>query len=402
MDKRTILVIDDEPVILKTLSMALQNTYRIRALKSGKQAVQACKVDPRPDLVLLDIMMPEINGYEVLRQLKNDEECKDIPVIYVTARSDELDEKKGLDLGAVDYITKPIQPAIVLARVRTHIELKLARMHLEELVERRTKKLQDANRELKNTFLEIVKSFTFLIEQRDAALAGHSRRVAEKSRQVAVAMGITEQEVDDVFLAGLLSRIGTITLPDKMLAMPMHHLDKEERKDLIDHIIGAKILFLKIQTLKNVGLLIENQYEYFGGSGLPKGLVGEAIPLGARILAVVRDFDLLREGKLGHKEYSHYSAIEYIRRNSGNYYDPEVVKAYTTLFGHAGIPYTENLLEIGLADLVAGMDIVEVRLGDRVYVRNLEANEHIIEELLELQHEARESCHIIVKPHRMK
>ncbi|MDD4881606.1 MAG: response regulator, partial [Gallionellaceae bacterium] len=124
--RQTVLIVDDEPANLAVLTQILQGQYRVRAARSGEQALRAATTSPRPDLVLLDIMMPDMDGYTVLGELRKHPEAKVIPVLFVTALSDEVSEERGLELGAVDYLTKPVKPAIVLARVRLHLELNAA------------------------------------------------------------------------------------------------------------------------------------------------------------------------------------------------------------------------------------------------------------------------------------
>lgn len=393
----TILIIDDEPVILKLLGRLLQDDYKVQLFNSGAKALDYCKKNHLPDLILLDVSMPDMDGFEVLRQLKTASRTAAIPVIFVTARVEDMDEEAGFELGAVDYIGKPIRPAIVKARVQAQLELKHTRDNLELIVKRRTAALYKANLELKKNLFETVKSFSYLIEQRDPELAEHSRRVADKSRKLAVEMGMQAADVDDVFLAGLLSRIGSITLSEKMLSKPMHMLEKADRELLIDNIISAKILFLKIGSLKKMAELIENQYEHFGGSGIPAGKIGEQIPLGSRIIAVVRDYDLLRSGKLGARQYSTTESIEYMRRYSGKYYDPAVLDAYLKTFGKVAEWVDEKFAKIALVDLIEGMNISEVRSGDRIYVRNLIASADIIKDLKEIQADTGQQFDIFVK-----
>ena len=169
----------------------------------------------------------------------------------------------------------------------------------------------------------------------------------------------------------------------------------EPSKDFIQHIVAARFLLGNIQSLNDAAQLIEYQYEHFNGTGIPHAAANEAIPLGARIIAVVRDFDLLVEGKLFNKSYSHSQAISYIKRNSGNYYDPDVVNLYIRLYGKS-ISNTQQIMTIGLADLLPGMNIVEVKFDGRTYVRNMEATEEIISELENIHNRSHRPCQVTI------
>jgi putative two-component system response regulator len=231
----TILIVDDQPENLAVLSAVLQPHYRVRAARSGEQGLRVAHSAPKPDLVLLDIMMPEMDGYTVLARLRGDPATRDIPVIFVTALGAESEELHGLELGAVDYITKPIKPALVLARVRTHLELKIARdalasqnSLLETKVTERTLALKQAmdnlelaHGNLKKTYFGTLLAISDFAELRGGSIGEHSRRVAELSRLVALHLGMNSNEVQDVFVAALLHDVGKIGFPDDLLNKPV-------------------------------------------------------------------------------------------------------------------------------------------------------------------------------------
>jgi putative two-component system response regulator len=397
----TLLIVDDEPANLSVLSLVLKPHYQVLAARHGKLALELLQRPPRPDLVLLDIMMPEMDGYQVLAHMNQDPALSDIPVIFVTALDDDLSELKGLRHGAVDFITKPIKAPILLARVRAQLELKAARDHLEQLVAARTAELVAANQQLKQSYLETVRSFSVLIERRDPALAGHSRRVADGARRLARALKLSAAETQDLVFAGLLSRIGTISLPERLLTRPWLLLGKEDRAELVRQIISAQKVLDKLPPLREAARLIANQFEHQDGSGFPNHLMADQIPLGARILAVARDFDLLISGKFDQRSYSPEEAKSYLLRRAGSHYDPVLVNLYTEF----GIPpprqESRPIVEAGLADLVEGMELAEVSFGSRVYLRDTIATKAMIQELQKAMQETGEYCAIKVRVHRM-
>ncbi len=397
-EKATILIVDDEPANLKVLTTVLQGEYRVRAAKSGQQALETMGQDPRPDLVLLDIMMPEMDGFQVLGKMREDPVLRDVPVIFVTALDDEGNEQQGLNAGAVDYITKPIKTPLVLARVRSHLALKAARDHLEIEVEKRTQELADANYQLKVNYFETVRVFSRLIEQRDAALAGriNARRIAENARQVARELEEKGNEEQSVVFAALLSRVGTLGLPNRVLTTPIFSLSPEERCELYDAIIESCRLLEKIPPLVEAALVIENQFERFDGSGYPHGKSGDEIPLGARILAVARDFHLLREGMIDPRRYGLEETLDYMKRKAGSFYDPEIVQLSNQL-NRNPVSRSRPVVGVGLDDIVVGMELAEVTLGDQIFCRDTMATQEIIDELKMTVFETGESCAIKVR-----
>ncbi len=397
-EKATILIVDDEPANLKVLTTVLQGEYRVRAAKSGQQALEAMGQDPRPDLVLLDIMMPEVDGFQVLGKMREDPVLRDVPVIFVTALDDEGNEQQGLNAGAVDYITKPIKAPLALARVRSHLALKAARDHLEIEVEKRTQELANSNYQLKVNYFETVRVFSRLVELREATFAKrvNVRLIAENARRISRELEMEGSEEQSVVFAALLSRIGTISLPERMLATPILLLSTVERHELINAIIGACALIDKVPPLAKAAVVISNQFERFDGSGYPHGKSGEDIPLGSRILAVARDFVLLRDGMIEQRRYVLDEILAYMKKKAGSFYDPEIVQLSNQL-NWCSDSKPRPIFEAGLADVVVGMELAEVKFGDSVFCRDTIATEKVISELLELTLETGEYCAIKVR-----
>lgn len=328
----TILIVDDEPTNLTVLSQVLQPHYRVRAARSGEQALRAAITDPRPDLVLLDIMMPDMDGYSVLTQLRNNPVTRDIPVIFVTALSSDEDEQRGLELGAVDYMTKPIRPMRTLARVRTHLELKAAKNLLEVKVAERTQALKlaleqinQAHASLKESYFETLRAISSLAELRGGFLGEHARHVANLSRQLAASMGMSEAEIQEVFIAALLHDIGKIGFPDELLNKPVSQMNSEDLALYRQHPVLAADALKHIKSLEKITDIIRYHHEHFDGSGFPEGRRGLDIPLGASIICAVSDYDDMKSGALTTQPMTARQACKYLLDERGLRYDIGVV-----------------------------------------------------------------------------
>lgn len=336
----TILVVDDDPISLSILTDALQPHYTVRAAYSGETALRAAKVEPVPDLVLLDVSMPDLDGYTVLNQLREDPLTHGIPLILVNEHSSIEDEEKGFELGAADYLTKPINPVTMLARVRTQLGIKAARdgmkrqqLQLEALVAERTQgiaqalaKAEGANLALRKSYFSTLLALSKLADLRDAVIGDHSRRVAAMSRQVASDMGLSANEVQDVFVAALLRDIGKIGFPDELLSKPVSAMNGEELGLYRRHpSVGAEAL-VKIEPLANIVAMIRHHHEHYDGSGFPDGLSGQDIPLGARIICAVSYYDDLRNGVLTTSPLSKKESYQHLHASSGRRFDPAVLE----------------------------------------------------------------------------
>lgn len=310
-----ILIVDDEPTNLKVLKQVLQADYRLSFAKSGAVALELATRE-LPDLILLDVMMPEMTGYEACQQLKRQSETQHIPVIFVTALKDEVDETKGFECGAVDYITKPITPAIVRARVRTHLSL----VHAEEL---------------KKTHLELIQRLGRAAEYKDNETGMHVMRMSHTSRILALALGFNEDFAEKLLQAAPMHDIGKIGIPDHILLKP-GRLDDEEMRTMQQHpLIGAEILANTnselIQLAHSVALY---HHEKWDGSGYPNQLQAEQIPIEARIVAVADVFDALTNKRPYKDAWSVEKTMELINEQSGKHFDPQVVDALVQSLNH--------------------------------------------------------------------
>ena len=307
-----LLLVDDEPTNLQLLRQVLQADYRLLFATDGVRALQLAQ-EERPDLILLDIMMPKMDGYAVCQALQRAPLTAPIPVIFITALTDSQDETNGFDVGAVDYITKPVSPPVVRARVRTH--LSLVRMD-----------------ELRETRLQIVHRLGRAAEYKDNETGRHVIRMSLYAQQLALAAGHSPAWAEDLLNAAPMHDIGKIGIPDAVLLKP-GPLDADEWAIMRTHPqIGADIIgehpASVLQMARSIALA---HHEKWDGSGYPNALAGKAIPLEARICAVVDVFDALTSARPYKKAWSVEDAVAHIAAQSGQHFDPALVELFLGL-----------------------------------------------------------------------
>jgi cyclic di-GMP phosphodiesterase len=345
--KQTVLVVDDTPENLAVIGGLLQPDYRVRVANSGMRALELVDADPRLDLILLDVMMPDLDGYAVLERLRAEPAWRDIPVIFITALDAQEDEERGLRLGAVDYIAKPIKPAIMQARVRAHLALKQARdwlrdenAHLEAEVARRLSQnqlIQDVS----------ILALARLAEMRDSETGQHLRRTQAYVRILAnqlkshrrFAAVLTDRTVETLAKSAPLHDIGKVGIPDHILLKP-GPLTQEEREIMKSHArLGAEALEqAEREAEQPVEFLILAKeiarwhHERWDGGGYPDGLAGEAIPISARVMALADVFDALVTPRVYKSPVSFDSARRIIADARGSQFDPDMVDAFLDRF----------------------------------------------------------------------
>jgi putative two-component system response regulator len=321
----TILVVDDTPSNISVLMEILRSDYRVQAAISGEQALKIARGDPPPDLILLDVMMPEMSGHEVCQHLKADSSTRKIPIIFVTAMNQVEDEAKGFALGAVDYITKPVSPPIVRARVKTHLALYDQNRELERMVRERTA-------ELRHTRLEIIKRLGRAGEFRDNETGMHVIRVAHYCRLLGEAVRMNEEDVDLLFNAAPMHDIGKIGIRDNVLLKP-GKLDEEEIKIMRHHVpFGGEIIGEHTDDLLSMArTIILTHHEKWDGTGYHRGLKGEEIPLVGRITSIADVFDALTSARPYKKPWPVEDAVKLIQREVGTSFDPELVKKFVAI-----------------------------------------------------------------------
>ncbi|BBL75118.1 response regulator [Methylomagnum ishizawai] len=343
----TLLVVDDTPDNLSLMGGILEAHYKVKVANRGDRALRIARSQPPPELILLDIMMPEIDGYEVCRQLKADPATADIPVIFLTAKDGAEDEAHGLELGAVDYIAKPISPPIVLARVKTHLALKQVRDFLRdqnEFLEQEVKRRIQEVETIQDVTVQILAS---LAETRDNETGNHIRRtqhyvkaLAEQLRahpRFATALD-DDKVVHLLFKSAPLHDIGKVGIPDRILLKP-GKFEPEEFEIMKTHTTlgrdaiaqAERALGAEIPFLRYAKEIAYSHQEKWDGSGYPEGLSGEAIPVSARLMALADVYDALISRRVYKAGMPHAEAKAIIVAGRGGHFDPAVVDAFLSI-----------------------------------------------------------------------
>jgi len=343
VERPTILVVDDTPDNLAVLSSLLKDEYRVKVASSGEKALKVAAAANPPDLILLDIMMPGLDGYEVCQRLKLDPATRDIPVIFLTAKSDVDSERHGLELGAVDYISKPISPPIVLARVRTHLELKASSDFLRDQNEFLEHEVAKRTEEVMAIQDVTILAMASLAETRDLETGNHIRRtqfyikaLAEKLRgHPRFAGQLDEYAIDMLFKSAPLHDIGKVGIPDRILLKPGRFVPEEFEimkthttlgRDAIEHAehsLGSRVEFLTMA--KEIAF---SHQEKWDGSGYPQNLAGDHIPLSARLMAVADVYDALISRRVYKAAMTHDAAVAIMVEGRGSHFDPDILDAF--------------------------------------------------------------------------
>lgn len=344
--RKTLLVVDDTPENLTILGEILMPHYRVRVASSGMRALEAAVSEPRPDLVLLDVMMPEMDGYEVISHLQSDKRTADLPVIFVTALDTTEDEAHGLALGAVDYITKPVRPAIVLARVRGQLDLKEARDRMRDenaWLEHEVERRMHQNQLIQDVSMRALAS---LAELRDEETGNHILRTQGYVQVLAEALAatphyaalLTQERVEAYTKAAPLHDIGKVAIPDHILRKPGRHTPEEWAIMKTHAAIGAdaiwRVLSDRAEDREALDFLYvamdiaRHHHERWDGTGYPEGLAGESIPLAARLMALADVFDALISARVYKPAMSLDQATAIIVEGRGHHFDPDIVDAF--------------------------------------------------------------------------
>jgi len=323
----TLLVVDDTPMNIDLLQEALSPLYRVKVATSGRRALEIASQGDGPDLILLDVMMPGMDGYEVIRRLKENPLTRRIPVLFITAKEGADEEARGFDLGCVDFITKPISAVKVRARVKAHLALLDQSRALEAEVRERTEELRESR-------LEIIQRLGRAAEYRDNETGMHVIRMSRFSQIIALELGLPEAEAEVLLQASPMHDVGKIGIPDRVLLKP-GKLDAGEWAIMRTHpaighgIIGAH----HSPLLKMAAMVALTHHEKWDGSGYPRGLAGEAIPLESRIVAVADVFDALTSVRPYKPAWPVEEAVAQVQKDSGSHFEPRIVTAFLARLG---------------------------------------------------------------------
>jgi len=333
-NKDRILVVDDAQANVELLVGILSAEYDVAVALDGERALRvAPKV--RPALILLDIKLPGMDGYEVCSRLRSTTETKEIPIIFLTADTNKCSESRGLQTGAVDYITKPVDPELVRQRVRTHLELKKHRDHLSTLVRIRTCQLSQ-------TLNVMIASLGALAEYRDTETGSHIQRTRNIVHMLALRLRthagwqpiLTEEYIEQVTVAAPMHDLGKVGVPDHILRKP-GRLDPEEFEQMKRHPeVGYRVLRDACEQLEDSALIAiaadiaYTHHEKWDGSGYPRGLKGCEIPHCGRLMAVADVYDALVSERIYKHAMSHEAALKIIVAGKGTHFDPDVVDAF--------------------------------------------------------------------------
>ena len=346
LEKPTILVVDDSPDNLSLMSGLLKDLYKLKVANNGDKAIKIAQGDKKPDLILLDVMMPGLSGYEVCELLKGDPTTRDIPIIFLTAMTGADDEKKGLELGGADYITKPVSPPIVLARVKTQLQNKAAADFLRDQNAYLEKEVSERTKEVMAIQDVTILSMASLAETRDSDTGNHIRRTQYYVLALARALQshprfseyLTEQNIKMLFKSAPLHDIGKVGIPDRILLKP-GKLDPDEFEIMKTHTTlgrdalanAEKSLGTDVDFLKMAKEIAYSHQEKWDGSGYPEGVGGDDIPISARLMAVADVYDALISRRVYKEGMPHEKACAIIQESGGTHFDPDMVEAFSRI-----------------------------------------------------------------------
>jgi len=325
------------------MSGLLKDFYRVKVANNGEKALTIVQAENPPDLVLLDIMMPGLDGYEVCRRMKSNRQTAQIPIIFLTAKSEIEDERKGLELGAADYITKPVSPPILLARVKTQLTLKASadflrdkNAFLDQEVARRTQEIQA----IQDVTIQVMAA---LAETRDNETGNHIRRTQNYVKALAEHLKdhprfrhfLSDSIIQQLYKSAPLHDIGKVGIPDHILLKP-GRLTPEEFEMMKTHTtLGRDAI---IQAEKSLGMTVDflqlakeiaySHQEKWDGSGYPEGLSGDEIPISARLMALADVYDALISRRVYKEPMSHEEAVAILQAGRGSHFDPDIVDAF--------------------------------------------------------------------------
>jgi putative two-component system response regulator len=341
--KPTVLVVDDSPDSLVLISNLLKTAYRVKVANNGAACLKIAQSDAPPDLILLDVMMPGMDGYTVCSQLKIDAATSAIPVIFLTGKTEAQDEEKGLALGAADFIIKPVSPAILLARVATQLAIKASADFLRSKADFLEAEVARRTRDVEAAQDATILAMSMLAETRDMDTGNHIRRTQHYVKALAMrlrnhpqfAARLDARTITMLFKSAPLHDIGKVGIPDRILLKPAKltaaefEIMKTHTTIGFDAIVQAETAFGgPIEYLRIAKEIAHSHQEKYDGSGYPQGLVGEVIPMSARLMAVADVYDALISTRIYKEGLPHDRAVQVIFQGRGSHFDPDMVDAF--------------------------------------------------------------------------
>ena len=354
----TVMAVDDVLLNLMILESILEEDYDVVLATSGEEALVKM-LKSKPDLVLLDLSMPDMDGFELVERMHKDNSLSDIPVIFVTGEYDAVAEEKGLSTGAVDYIKKPYIPGSIRVKIKNHIELKTYRDELAVAVAERTKELEQRTLELVATHSAIIMGMSLLSESRDKVTGAHLARIKNLTELLANQVAkdqpglLDEDTISAIITYSPLHDVGKVSVPDAILNKP-GKLTDEEFTQMKSHTAGGGELLRQManflpgdQSLLSVAIdIAECHHERFDGTGYPRGLSGDNIPLSARIVSVADVYDALRSARPYKRGLSHEESMDIILKGDGRtdpaHFDPRLLSAFKTAHEQLKQAYDSN------------------------------------------------------------
>jgi len=320
--KKIILIVDDDRLTLATAQKLLDGEYKVVAVNSAKQAYKYLERHT-PDLILLDINMPEIGGFEVMETLRKDARLCKIPVIFLTADRSAETEIECFRVGANDYISKPFEPNILLSRTRSTLELDGYRRDLQRRLDEKTK-------EMERVTIQAIMTVANTVDAKDDYTKGHSMRVAAYSELLAQRLGWSEEEIQNIYYVAMLHDVGKIGVPDAVLNKPFKLTDVEFRLIKGHTLMGAEILN-DFKMFPNISVGAKYHHERYDGKGYPEGLKGESIPLVARVIGLVDSYDAMTSNRVYRKRLNDDIVMQELEKGKGSQWDPELVDIFVEL-----------------------------------------------------------------------
>lgn len=358
--KDTVLIVDDTPENIALITSLLIGIYRLKVATNGKKALDIAMSADQPDLILLDIMMPVTDGYEACMKLKSDPRTRDIPIIFLTSKAQVEDEQKGLELGAVDYITKPISPPILLARVKTHLQMKRVRDFLKDkntFLEQEVARRMKENLNIQDVAMMAIVS---LAATRDRKTGNHIRRTQQYMKLLAMQLKehprfkdyLNDETISLLYKASPLHDIGKVGIPDCILLKPGKFTPEEFEIMKTHTVLGRdaivsaeELLEIPANFLKFIREMAYTHQEKWDGTGYPEGISGDDIPISGRLMAVADVYDALISKRVYKLPMSHEKAVAIIKEGAGTHFDPDVVDAFLAVadeFHNIAQKYMDN------------------------------------------------------------